>query len=156
LWRRCKCKMIYYLASQINQVIERQVARPARSKTSSQNQPFQRYSSYDMVDTISMLTKHGIKCYVGNIKLYDTCSYAANASLRKVNQLAGDEDLWTGESVRCICTHHVEQHCTVHDQNGREITTHCHGSDERCNCEDFRTRSIRLSHSNCYKMVTEC
>ena len=56
-----------------------------------------------MVDTISMSTKHGIKCYVGNIKLCDTCSYAANASLRKVNQLTGDECLWTGESVHSIC-----------------------------------------------------
>ncbi len=148
--------MIDSSASQTKEVIERQVARPARSKTSSQNQPFQRYSSYYMVDTISMSTKHGIKCYVGNIKLCDTCSYAANASLRKVNQLTGDECLWTGESVHCICTHHVEQHCTVRDEYGHEITVHCHGSDEHCNCEDFRTCSIRLSHSNCYKMITEC
>lgn len=147
--------MIDSSASQINEVIERRVARPARSKTSSQNQPFQRYGSYYMADTISISTKDGIKCYAGNIKLCDTCSYAANASLRKVNQLTGEERLWTGESVHCICTHHVEQHCTIRDRNGSVISIHCHGSDERCNCEDFRTSSIRLSHSSCYKMVTE-
>jgi hypothetical protein len=131
--------MIDNTASQIKEVIERQVARPARSKTSSQNQPFQRYSSYYMADTISISTKDRIKCYAGNIKLCDTCSYAANASLRKVNQLTGDECLWTRESVPGIRTHHVELHCTVRDEYGHEITTHCHGNDERCNCDDFRT-----------------
>ena len=74
-------------------------------------------------------------------------------TLKKINQLSGDKHLWTGESINCICTHHVEQHCTIRD--GRDITIHCHGSDKHCNCEDFRTHSILLSHSNCYKMVTE-
>jgi hypothetical protein len=108
-----------------------------------------------MADPIAISTDHGIKCYGGDIKLYDTCSYTSKTTLNKINQLAGDEHFWNGESVDCICTHHVEQHCTVRDKNGREITIHCHGNDERCNCEDFRTRSIILSHSNCYKMVTE-
>lgn len=108
-----------------------------------------------MADPISISTNHGIKCYGGDIKLFDTCSFTAKSTLKKINQLTGDEHLWTGESVDCICTHHVEQHCTVRDKNGREITIHCHGNDERCNCDNFRTCSIRLSHSNGYKMVTE-
>jgi hypothetical protein len=146
--------MIASSSSQIKEVIERQVARPARPRTSSQDQSFQLHDRYYIAETISISTKHGIKSYAEDIKLCDTCSYAANASLRKVNQLTGDECLWTGESVHCICTHHVEQHCTIRDKNGREITIHCHGNDERCNCDDFRTCSIRLSYSKCYKMVT--
>jgi hypothetical protein len=73
--------MIYYLASQINEVIERQVARPARSITLRQNQPFQLHGSYYMADTISISTKHGIKSYAGDIKLCDACSYVANTTL---------------------------------------------------------------------------
>lgn len=145
--------MIDHIASQIKEVLERQVARPARSKTSSQNQPFQQHGY--MADPIPISTNHEIKCYGGDIKLFDTCFYIAKTTLKKINQLTGDELLWTGESVACICTHHVEQHCTIRDKNGREITIHCHGNDERCNCDNFRTRSIRLSHSNCYKMVTQ-
>ena len=109
-----------------------------------------------MADTISILPKPRIKCYAWDIKLYDTVYDTAKPTLEKVNQLAGDEWLWTGESVHCICTHHVGQHCTVRDPYGHEITAHCHDSDEHYNCEDFMTCSIRLSHSKCYRMVTEC
>jgi hypothetical protein len=85
------------------------------------------------------------------MRLYTT----TKTTLEKLRRLTDEELLWTGESVYCICSRHVAQHCTDGDQYGHEITVHCHGSYERCNCEGFRTRSIRLSHSNCYKMVTE-
>jgi hypothetical protein len=96
--------------------------------------------------TISISSKPRIKCFPRN---------SEQAKLEKIAGLMGEEILWTGESVYCICSHHVKQHCTVYDQYDHEITIHCHGSNERCNCEGFKTRGIRLIHSNCYKMVTE-
>ena len=108
-----------------------------------------------MADTISISTRHGIKCYGKDIKVYDTCSYTAKTTRRKINQLTGDGWLWTEESVDCICTHHVEQHCTVRDRNGSVLSIHCHGNNERCNCELFRTRSIRLLHGNGGKPMME-
>lgn len=155
------CKMIDSSASQI-EVIERQVSLPARSKTSSQNQPLQLHGSYYMADTISISTKHGIKSYAGDIKLCDTCSYIANATLKKVNQLTGDECLWTGESVHCICTHHVEQHCTVRDKCGLAIAVHCHGAfenNEQCHCRRYIPKSIRIDScyfdNNEHEIITE-
>jgi hypothetical protein len=110
-----------------------------------------------MANITSILPKPKIKCYVRDnmiceIQLDDT----AVETLEKVKELTEKERLWTGESTYCICTHHVRQHCTIRDRYGYKITIHCHGSDECCNCEGFRTFSIRLSHSNCYRMVTEC
>ena len=105
-----------------------------------------------------MSPKAGIKCFAGNNKLNDALLHAARSydtTIEKVTELTAKEWLWTGESVYCNCSHHVQQHFTIGDENSHEITIHCHGSEERCNCEDFRTCSIRLSHSNCYKMVTE-
>jgi hypothetical protein len=55
--------------------------------------------------------------------------------------------LWTGESINCICTHHVEQHCTIRDQYGDVITIHCHGTDgdsKSCSCRLFTPYFIRI------------
>jgi hypothetical protein len=101
---------------------------------------------YLMTDSLSILSRPGIKCFPGNTKLYRS----AEEEQEKFTGSTKEEILLTGESVYCICSHHVEQHCTVDDQY-----SHCHGSNEQCNCEEFRTHSIRLSYSNCYKMVTE-
>lgn len=98
-------------------------------------------------ETISISSKPGIKCFLADARVRDT--------LEKFRKLPHEEILWTGESTHCVCNHHVEQHYTFRDQYNRITDIHCHGSNELCNCEDFRTRSIRLSHSNCYKMVTE-
>jgi len=108
-----------------------------------------------MANTIS--SKHEIKCFPENIKLCKTLFYdTVQGKLEKIRKLTEEERLWTGESAYCICTHHVEQHCTVRNRYGRRMTIHCHGSDERCNCELFRTRSIVLgSHSNNDKTMTE-
>jgi hypothetical protein len=108
-----------------------------------------------MANTI-ISPKPEIKCYAGNNKLCDILLHNTVKGTRQNFRNLTDEDLlWTGESVYCICSHNVEQHITIRDENSHEITIHCHGSDERCNCEDFRTCSVRLSHRNCYKMVTE-
>jgi hypothetical protein len=112
-----------------------------------------------MANTTSILPKPEIKCYVRDnmiceIQLDDT----AEETLEKVKKLTAKEWLWTGESVYCICTHHVEKHCTFRDKYGHVISIHCHGSEERCNCELFRTYSIRtdLIGDNCHhKTVTE-
>lgn len=107
-----------------------------------------------LAEAISISPNPGIKCYAGNNGL---CVTPLNNTVKttRVSLKLTDEDLWTGESVYCICLHHVEQHCTIRDENGPETTIHCHGSDEHCNCDEFRTCSIKLSLSNCYKMVTE-
>jgi hypothetical protein len=70
--------------------------------------------------------------------------------------------LWTGESPHCICTHHVEQHCTVRDQCDHVITIHCHGTyadSVSCNCRLFRPHSIRIDsfyfNSNDNGILTE-
>ena len=96
--------------------------------------------------TISISSKPGIKCFPADARVRDT--------LEKFRKLTDKEILWTGESPQCVCNHHVEQHCT-RDHFDYTINSHCHGSDELCKCKFFMTRSIRLSHSNCYKMVTE-
>ena len=109
-----------------------------------------------MANTNLLSPKPGIKCYVGNNKLRDTplnnTVKTTRVSLRK---LTSEEILWTGESTLCVCGHRVEQHCT-RDHCDRIINSHCHdNNNELCNCKFFMPRSIRLSHSNCYKMVTE-
>ena len=110
-----------------------------------------------MAETIS--SKPGIECFPENIKLCETLFYdTAQRKLEKIRKLTDEELLWTGESAYYICTHHVEQHCTVRNGYGRGITIHCHGSEERCNCELFRTYSIRIDligDNFCHKIVTE-
>jgi hypothetical protein len=107
-----------------------------------------------MANTVSISPKPGIKCYAG--KLCDTLLYTtAKTTPENIRKLTNEDLLWTGESVYCICSHHVEQHSTVRDQYGCELAILCHGNNGSCNCTLFRTCSIRLSHSNCYKMVTE-
>jgi hypothetical protein len=105
-----------------------------------------------MADAISISPKPGIKCCAGDNKLYNI---TANTAPEKFRRLTNEDLFWTGESTYCVCNHHVEQHYTIDDQYSHRITIYCHGSNERCNCDDFRTRSVRLSHINCYKMVTE-
>ena len=97
-------------------------------------------------DPISISSKPGIKCFPADTRVRDT--------LEEFRKLTDEEIFWTGESTYCVCNHHVEQHYPVDDQYSHRITIYCHGSNECCNC-DFMTRSIRLSHINCYKMVTE-
>jgi len=99
-----------------------------------------------MVDTNSKSHKPGIKRYVGDnmlseIRFYDT----VEDTLGNVRKLTEREWLWTGEFVYCICTHHVEQHCTVRDKYGFAVTIHCHGDNELCNCEHFRTKTLRIA-----------
>ena len=94
-------------------------------------------------ETISISSKPGIKCFPANLII-----------LEKFRQLKDEEILLTGESTQCICNHHVEQHST-RDHYDRRINRHCHGSDELCNCKFFMARSVRLTHCNCYKMVTK-
>lgn len=50
--------------------------------------------------------------------------------------------LWTGESVYCKCTHHVEQHCTHCYQ--RITIFHCHSCNE---CTGFEAYKIRANTS---------
>ena len=100
-----------------------------------------------MVDTSSISPKPGIKCYVGDnilseIRVYDT----AEETLEIVRKLTEKEWLWTGESVYCICTHHVEQHCTIRDKYDFAVTIHCHGDNELCSCEHFRTQRLRIAN----------
>ncbi len=110
----------------------------------------------EMTDTISISPKPKIKCYAGNNKLCNMLFYGnTKTTLEKIKKLLDEGRLWTGESVYCICTHHVVQHCTVRDHNGSVIIIHCHGNEESCNCELFRTRSVRLSHSYYRKTGTE-
>ena len=87
-----------------------------------------------MANTISISPKPGIKCFPANVTY--------------------EEILWTGESIQCVCNHHIEQHCT-RDHCDQTINSHCHGNNELCNCKYFMAHSIRLSHSNAYKMVTK-
>jgi hypothetical protein len=59
-------------------------------------------------------------------------------------KLNAEEWLWTGESVYCVCAHHVEMHCTIRDKYGLVINIHCHGENELCTCEHFMTRKFRV------------
>lgn len=72
-------------------------------------------------------------------------------TLKHSNRLT-EEWLWTGESVYCICTHHVEHHNTVRDRYGRLMTIYCDsrsGINENCSCRLFRPRSMKInSHQN--------
>lgn len=107
-----------------------------------------------MANTISISPEAGIKCCAGN-KFCDTQFHSTvKTTPEKFRRLTDEEILLTGESTQCICNHHVEQHCT-RDHYDCTINSHCHGSNEHCNCKFFMARSVRLSHSNCYKMVTE-
>jgi hypothetical protein len=94
-----------------------------------------------MTDTTSISYKPRIKCYVRNNLLYDT----TEEKLDKVRKLADEEWLWTGESVYCICTHHVERHCTIRNKYDLAVTIHCHGDNELCSCEHFRPQMMRRS-----------
>jgi hypothetical protein len=108
-----------------------------------------------MANTISLSPKPGIKCYAGNNKFYDTQFHStAKMTREKFRKLKDEELLLTGESVQCVCNHHVKQHCTK-DHYDRTINRHCHGSNVLCNCKFFMAHSISLSHGNSYKMVTE-
>ena len=97
-----------------------------------------------MTDTTSVSPKPGIKCYVrDNITWFDE---TAEETLEKVRTVTGEEWLWTGESVYCICTHHVEQHCTIRDEYGFVVTIQCHGDNGLCCCEHFRpARKLKKS-----------
>ena len=69
-------------------------------------------------------------------------------TLKHSNKLTEDEWLWTGESVYCICTHHVEHHYTVRDRYGHLMTVYCDSrsdSNEKCNCRLFRPRSMKIN-----------
>jgi hypothetical protein len=107
-----------------------------------------------MANTISISPEPGIKCCAWDkfcdIEFHST----AKVTPERFRKLIDEEILLTGESTQCVCSHHVEQHCT-RDHCDRTIKRHCHGSNELCNCKFFMAHSIRLSHSNCYKMVTE-
>jgi hypothetical protein len=104
-----------------------------------------------MADTISISPSPEIKCYGGNIKLCHALYYdSAKTTPKMMKNITDEERLWTGESAYCVCTHHVVHHCTVRDLNGSVINIHCHGDEARCNCEFFRTRSIRLSYNSYY------
>ena len=137
-------------------VLEQQAPRPASSNTLSQSSLQLKAQPRKMIDTISISPKAGIKCYGVNYKFCNLRSDdIGKKTVEKITNLTKEEWLWTGESAYCICTHHVEQHWTVRDRNGSVRNIHCHGSEEQCNCELFRTRSIRLSHSNYDEIVTE-
>jgi hypothetical protein len=97
-------------------------------------QPHQQSGGSLDADTTSISPKPGIKCCGGDNKLCNTSLYTTTNTAEKFWKLT-DDLLWTEESTRCICNHHG-----------------CNGS---CNCKFFIPYSIRLSHSNCYKMVTE-
>ena len=91
-----------------------------------------------MMTNTSLSPKPGIKCYVENNRFHDTPLHNTVKTTQESITKSIDKDLlWTGESVNCICSHHVEQHITIRDENSHEITIHCHGSYERCNCEDM-------------------
>jgi hypothetical protein len=92
-----------------------------------------------MADTTISYTPR-IKCYVRDNILYDT----EEKKLEKVRILTQEEWLWTGQSVYCICTHHVERHCTIRKKNGLAVIIHCHGDNELCSCEHFRPQMVRL------------
>jgi hypothetical protein len=97
-----------------------------------------------MASTISLSPKPGIKCFPANA-----------IALEGFKKFIDKDRLWTGESTQCAgCHHHVEQHCT-RDHCDRTINRHCHGTNELCNCKFFMAHSIRLSQSNCDKIVTE-
>lgn len=61
-----------------------------------------------------------------------------------------DNLLWTGESVFCVCGHHVEGHKTVHpllDAFGQCATiTYCgyksNDGQDRCKCQEFKAYKI--------------
>lgn len=97
-----------------------------------------------MTDTISILSKPRIKCYVGNNKLYSLLLNTAINYDTNIEKLT-EEWLWTGESTHCVCNHHVEQHCTIHDRYNYVTDIHCHGGKELCNCKLFTTRSMRIT-----------
>jgi hypothetical protein len=96
-----------------------------------------------MTDTI--LPNPRIKCYAADTLLHNTVK-TIQQDFRK---LIDEDPLLTGESVYCICSHHVEQHYTIHNQYNHVTNIHCHGSNELCNCELFRARSERVSKLLC-------
>jgi hypothetical protein len=87
-----------------------------------------------MTDTTFISYIPRIKCYVRNNLLNDTAE----------ERLTHEDWLWTGESVYCICTHHVAQHCTIRSEYNLAVIIHCHGDNELCSCEHFRPQMMRL------------
>lgn len=100
-----------------------------------------------MADITSISPNPRIKCSVSNNIFYETWFDITS------EETLDEKILLTGESTQCVCNHHVEQHCT-RDHYNHSINKHCHGRDNLCNCKFFMARSVRLTHSNCYKMVT--
>jgi hypothetical protein len=101
-----------------------------------------------MAETITISSKPEIKCYAENKTLFDD---TANTTLEKFRNLTDEEWLWTGQSVHCICTHHVEQHHTIRDPYGYVVTIYCNSrsnNNENCYCELFRPRSMKMSYQN--------
>ena len=66
-------------------------------------------------------------------------------TIEKVRKLTEEKWLWTGDSVYCIYTHHVEDHCTIRDKCDFVVTIHCHGNNELCSCEHFRRQRLRIA-----------
>ena len=153
--------LIFQISDSPNiKALEQQVARPASSNTQSQYQSSQQHECCKMANTIAISPKPGIKCCARNNKFCDTQFHStAERTLEKFQKLTNEEWFWTGEYPYCICAHHVEQHCTIHDRYNRIVAIHCHGNNESCNCELFRTLCIRLdlleSNSNCNTLPSE-
>lgn len=102
-----------------------------------------------MANTSHISPEPRIKHFAGSpsVLSYDTIK----TTLGNFTNLIDDEWLRTGESAYCICTHHVEKHCTIRDQYDRIITIYCHsrpGNYEDCNCVHFRPRSMKVSCLN--------
>jgi hypothetical protein len=104
-----------------------------------------------MANIIPILPKPEIKCYDRDNMFCET-RFVDTTETRLENVIKFPEEeewLWTGESVHGICTHHVQQHCTVRDQYGRAMTIYCRnrsGNNENCNCGLFRTRSKKRTN----------
>ncbi len=98
-----------------------------------------------MTDTVSILSKPGIKCYAWDNQLCNALFYdTAQGKLEKIRKSTKEEWPGTGESANCICTHHVDRHCTARDRYGHVVTIYCNGNSERCNCGLFRPCSMRI------------
>jgi hypothetical protein len=93
-----------------------------------------------MADITSITPKPRIKCYVGDNKLCNKNSYTiAKRTLEEIGNLPDIDWLWSEESAHCICTHHGLYHYTIRDKSHFVVSTHCHGDNELCNCEEFRS-----------------
>jgi hypothetical protein len=99
-----------------------------------------------MANTISISPKPGIKCFPEYIKIYDILVRdTAQETQELARKSTKKQWLRTGEPANCICTHHVDRHCTATgDRYGHVVTIYCNGNGESCNCGLFRTRSMRI------------